>query len=87
MDCEKCPYIQMANRIKKIVEWVRNHVAVTVFVAALLFAIIGVPYILLTLEFDWLDSGDIRSSLISYYGGLLGGLFSLAGVYITIKSA
>lgn len=87
MDCEKCPYIQMANRIKKNVKWVQNHAAVTVFVTALLFAIIGVPYILLTLEFDWLDSGDIRSSLISYYGGLLGGLLSLAGVYITIKSA
>lgn len=87
MDCEKCPYIQMANRIKKIVEWLRNHASVTVFAAALLFAIIGVPYVLSTLEFDWLDSGDIRSSLISYYGGLLGGLLSLAGVYITIKSA
>lgn len=58
VDCEKCPYIKMTNRIKKIVEWVRNHAAVTVFVAALLFAIIGVPYILLMLEFDWLDSGD-----------------------------
>lgn len=83
MKCDECPYELLVNKIRKTMRLLLKMCAILGLAAI----IIAIPVIL-----AWLDASNVfpnafSDPLLAYIGGILGGLLSLAGVFLTIKSA
>lgn len=83
MKCDECPYELLVNKIRKTMRFLLR----AGVILGLATIIIAIPVIL-----AWLDASNVfpnafSDPLLAYIGGLFGGLLSLAGVFLTIKSA
>lgn len=83
MKCDECPYERMFNRILKTLRFLLRVGAIL----ALIVILITTPVVLAWLNASNVLPNSLSESLFAYIGGIFGGLLSLAGVYLTIKSA
>lgn len=83
MKCDECPYKRIFNRIWKTMGFLLRVGAIFALIAIL----IAIPVVLAWLDVSNVLPNSLSESLFAYIGGIFGGLLSLAGVYLTIKSA